>query len=387
MVDLYIMKPALKIYFPTVCLFMLAMMCANVSAQKNQRHVIIGYAGGYHGVMDTTMIDPTKLTHINYAFAGCVHNRAILPKIATDTINLRYLVGLKRKNRNLKVLISIGGWGGSRFFSDAVLTDTARKAFASSAATIVGRYNLDGIDIDWEYPDDIGAGNIYRIDDKHNYTLMFKELRHSLDSVTSITHHTYLLTAAVGGFKRFLQQTEMGQAQRYLDYINLMTYDYSQDSLGVAVHHTNLYPSKMDTSPLQNSVQKTVADFEADGVPANKLVVGIAFYGRGEAVENAALNGLGTKLTRAHAHGGGYTYLKDSLINKNGFKYYQDKDARAPYLFNPVTLQFITFDDEWSVKNKCKYVIKNNLAGVMFWEYASDKKEYLLKEIDKDLKY
>ena len=65
----------------------------------------------------------------------------------------------------------------------------------------------------------------------------------------------------------------------------------------------------------------------------------------------------------------------------------KDKDAKAPYLFNPTTLQFITFDDEWSVKNKCEYVIKNNLAGVMFWEYSSDKKEYLLKEIDKDLKH
>lgn len=368
-------------------MLMFTVICSNASAQKNQKHVIIGYAGGYHGLMDTTMIDPLKLTHINYAFGECKNNRAYLPKIATDTINLKYLVGLKRKNRDLKVLISIGGWGGSRFFSDAVLTDTARKAFAASAAAIVGKYNLDGIDIDWEYPDDIGAGNIFRADDKHNYTLMFKELRHSLDSLTNISHHTYLLTAAVGGFKRFLQQTEMGQAQQYLDYINLMTYDYSQDSLGVAVHHTNLYPSKTNTSALQNSVQKTVTDFEADGVPANKLVVGIAFYGRGESVENIALNGLGSKMTKVRVRGGGYTYLKDSLINKKGFKYYKDKHAKAPYLFNPTTLQFITFDDEWSVKNKCKYVIKNNLAGVMFWEYSSDKKEYLLKEIDKDLRY
>jgi len=381
------MRPPIKISFPIVLLSILSLACVKVSAQKNQKHVIIGYAGGYHGLMDTTMIDPTKLTHINYAFGECKNNRALLPKIATDTINLRYLVGLKKKNRDLKVLISIGGWGGSRFFSDAVLTDTARKAFAASAAAIVGKYNLDGVDIDWEYPDDIGAGNIYRIDDKHNYTLMFKELRHSLDSVTNITHHTYLLTAAVGGFKRFLLQTEMGKAQQYLDYINLMTYEASQDSLGVAVHHTNLYPSKKNTAQLQNSVQQTVADFEADGIPANKLVVGIAFYGRGEAVEDAALNGLGSKMTKIRVHGGGYTYLKDSLINKKGFKYYQDKDAKAPYLFNPATLQFITFDDEWSVKNKCKYVEKNNLAGVMFWEYSSDKKEYLLKEIDKDMKH
>ncbi|MBS1532048.1 MAG: chitinase, partial [Bacteroidetes bacterium] len=71
----------------------------------------------------------------------------------------------------------------------------------------------------------------------------------------------------------------------------------------------------------------------------------------------------------------------------NGYKYYRDNDARAAYLYNDSLRQFVTFDDEWSVKNKCKYVKSNNLGGVMFWEYATDKKEYLLKEIDKDLTY
>ena len=377
--------PARKYLFSL--LFLIA--CSfSAFAQKNQKHVIIGYVtGSNHGFVDTALVDPQKLTHINYAFVSCRGNRAVLSRPAMDTVNFKNLVAMKKRNRDLKVLISIGGWGGCRFFSDAVLTDTARRAFAASAAAIVGKYNLDGVDIDWEYPDDIGAGNIYRIDDIHNYTLMFKELRHSLDSVTRITHHTYLLTAAVGGFKRFLLQTEMGQVQRYLDYINLMTYDYSQDSLHMAIHHTNLYPSKKYQLPHQNSVEQTVIDFEAAGVPASKMVVGIAFYGRGEAVEDAALNGLGSKLTGERARGDGYTYLKDSLINQKGFKYYQDKDAKAPYLFNPDTKQFVTFDDEWSVQNKCKFVVKNDLAGVMFWEYSSDPKEYLIKEIDKDLKH
>lgn len=85
---------------------------------------------------------------------------------------------------------------------------------------------------------------------------------------------------------------------------------------------------------------------------------------------------------------GGYTFIKDSLVNNPtyGLKYYRDLDAAAPYLFNPVTRQFITYDDEWSIKNKCDYVTKKGLGGVMFWEYSSDKKEYLLDEIDKDLK-
>jgi chitinase len=83
--------------------------------------------------------------------------------------------------------------------------------------------------------------------------------------------------------------------------------------------------------------------------------------------------------------GGGYTYLKDSLVNKKGYTYYRDEDAKAPYLFNSEKLEFITFDDEWSVENKCKFVKKYHLAGAMFWDYNSDRKEYLLKEIDKEL--
>lgn len=366
---------------------MLLSLAFNASAQRSthQKHVIIGYVGGYHGLVDTTMVNPNKLTHINYAFVNVQHNRAWLTNIKTDTLNFKYLVGLKKKNPKLRVLISIGGWGWSGNFSDAALSDTSRRAFAASAVAIVRQYKLDGIDIDWEYPGQVGAGNIHRPEDKQNYTLMFRALRQSLDSLQQQTGHQLLLTAAVGAFKHFLQHTEMGNAQKYLDYINLMTYDYMQDSIGITVHHTNLYPSKKYVT--ENSVDKAVDDFIAAGVPVNKLVVGIAFYGRAIGVANGSTNGIGTKTT-VHMRGGGYTYLKDSLINlsASGFKYYRDKDAMAPYLFNPKLLQFISFDDEWSVKNKCRYAVKKGMAGVMFWEYAEDKKEYLLNEINKDLK-
>ena len=372
----------------SILLFIMLLSIAfNVTAQKltPKKHVIIGYVGGYHGLVDTTMVNPDKLTHINYAFVNVQHNRAWLTNIKTDTINFKYLVGLKKKNPDLKVLISIGGWGWSGNFSDAALSDTSRRAFAASAVAIVKQYKLDGIDIDWEYPGQVRIGNIHRPEDKQNYTLMFQALRQSLDSLQQQTGHKLLLTAAVGAFRHFLQHTEMGKAQQYLDYINLMTYDYMQDSIGITVHHTNLYPSKKYVT--ENSVDKAVDDFIAAGVPVNKLVAGIAFYGRSIGVADGSTDGLGTKTT-VHMRGGGYTYLKDSLINLNtsGFKYYRDKDAMAPYLFNAQLMQFISFDDEWSVKNKCRYAVKKGMAGVMFWEYAEDKKEYLLNEIDKDLK-
>ncbi|MDN5287600.1 MAG: glycoside hydrolase family 18 protein [Mucilaginibacter sp.] len=351
---------------------------------KKQKYVVIGYVGGYRGVADMSMVNPEKLTHINYAFVNVRNNRAWLTHERTDTTNFRNLVLLKKRNPALKVLISIGGWTWSGNFSDAVLTDTSRQAFAASAVAIIKKYNLDGIDIDWEYPAIPGnTGNVYRPEDKENYTLMFKALRHDLDILENQTGKKLLLTTAVGGFKRFIDHTEMGKAQQYLDYINLMTYDYFQDSLGIAVHHTNLYASKQYKT--ENYADKAVSDFIAAGVPASKLVLGVAFYGRSSIVLDAAQNGLGMKKGE-QMRVGGYTRIKDSLINQKGFKYYRDRNAEAPYLFNATTKQFISYDDEWSIKAKCKYLVKHHLAGVMFWEYADDKKEYLLNEIDASLK-
>jgi len=362
-----------------LCLAVFLMPAFMLSAQvKKHKYVVIGYVGGYKGITDMSMVNPQKLTHINYAFVNVRNNRAWL----THTINFRNLLLLKKKNPDLKILISVGGWTWSKNFSDAALTDTSRKAFAVSAVDIIRKYKLDGVDIDWEYPGLQGDSNVVRKEDEHNYTLMFKDLRRELDVLEKETGNKKLLTAATGGFKRFLQHTEMGKVASYLNYINLMTYDYLQDSLGVAVHHTNLFAS--DKYKTLNSADMAVSDYLAQGVPASKLVMGIAFYGRSVIVKDSTHNGIGMK-TSGRIPGGGYTRLKDSLLNRNGFIYYRDSSAKAPYLFNVSTKQFISFDDEWSVKNKCQYMVDHQMAGVMFWEYADDKKEYLLDAIDERL--
>lgn len=365
-------------------LFLIGMSAGAIAQNsKQKKYVVIGYVGGYRGLVDTSLVNANKLTHINYAFVNVQNNRAWLTNLKTDSINFRNLNKLKLKNPDLRILISIGGWAWSGNFSDAVLSDTSRKAFALSAVDMIRKYSLDGVDIDWEYPAQIGAGNKFRPEDKQNYTLMFQALREELDKAEKETGKKLLLTTAVGGFKRFLELTEMGKAQVYLDYINLMTYDYFQDSLGIAVHHTNLYASAMYNG--QDNADKTVAEYIAAGVPAAKLVMGLAFYGRSAIVAENTQNGLGVKTT-AKAQGGGYTLIKDSLMNKNGFKYFRDKDAKAPYLYNPTTRQFISFDDEWSVKSKADYVKDKKMGGLMFWEYSSDQKEYLLDEVNKAFK-
>ncbi len=163
-----------------------------------------------------------------------------------------------------------------------------------------------------------------------------------------------------------------------------MSYDYKGGNDTISGHHTNLYSSPDDVS--DESTDKSVKAFMAAGVPADKIVVGMGFYGKGWEMQSNDNNGL-YKKTIKPMRNGGYTFLKDSLINKNGFVRYWDEKARAPYIFNKEKKVFISYDDEQSVKEKCKYVKDHKLAGVMFWEYNSDKKEYLLKTIADEFDY
>ncbi|KAA6431449.1 glycoside hydrolase family 18 protein [Dyadobacter flavalbus] len=351
-------------------------------AQKKKKYVVNAYVGGFRGLVNTEEIDADKLTHINYAFVNVQDSLAVLTNLATDSTNFRKLNELKLKNPDLQILISIGGWAWSENFSDAVLTPTSRLLFAKSSVDIIRQYNLDGVDIDWEYPAMRGEeGNVFRPEDKQNFTLMFKALREELNMLEKEKGRKFLLTAAVGGSKSFIDNTEMGLLQPYMDYIFIMTYDYGGKN-GTVGHHTNLYG--YGNSSDVSSADQSVKNFIAAGVPASKIGLGAAFYGKGWEAETGKNNGLGEKRIKS-VPGGGYSKLKDSLINQNGYKKYYDKKARAPYLFNDSTKVLITYEDEKSVKDKCKYVKKHKLAGIFFWEYFNDPKEYLINEISRNL--
>src|SRR6266487_1060841 len=227
--------------------------------KKKKKPVIIGYVGGFRGLIATDSVDVWRLSHINYAFVDIRDNRAWLHNEATDTTNLRRLSELKKINPDLKILISIGGWTWSKNFSDAVLTDTSTQNFALSAVAIVSKYNLDGIDIDWEYPGMMGDSNMYRPEDKQHYTILFKDLRQNLDSLNQITHMKYYVTTAVGSWQAYIDHTEMEKVQQYADYINVMSYDYADGSDSVSGHHTNLYISSSDSN--QWSAHRSIQAF------------------------------------------------------------------------------------------------------------------------------
>jgi chitinase len=352
------------------------------SADSLTKPVVIGYVGGFHGLLETDHIDVKKLTHINYAFIDIKDGRAFLTNEKTDTTNFRKLNLLKRENPDLKIMISIGGWAWSENFSDAVLTDSSRKIFAESAVRIIQDHHLDGVDIDWEYPGMPGEeGNVYRPEDKENFTLMFEEIRRVLDVLEKESGEKKLLTTAVAGFEEFLKHSEMDKASKYLDYVNLMTYDLFVDK--ISVNHAGLYQS--DSYQSDKNADHCVNAFIAAGVPVEKLVLGLPFYGRSFTLKEAVANPIG-KQFESQAYIDGYTYIKDSLVNQKGYKLYRDTIAQVPYIYNADTKTIISFDDEESVAVKCKYMMNKKMAGVMFWEYDSDKKQYLLNAINETLR-
>lgn len=364
-------------------LFVIPYSCSEKlkEAPSPDKKIIVGYVPGFRGVLDELSIDANKLTHINYAFVDVQDSMAWLTNMETDTVNFRLLNKLKEVNPDLRILISIGGWTWSGNFSDAVLTPSSRAKFARTSVEIVADYDLDGVDIDWEYPGQIGDNNVFRPEDKQHYTLMFEAIRKELDKLSKATGKYYELTTAVGANDKYIEHTEMDKAVRYLDFVNLMTYDFytSGDSAG---HHSNLYPP--EDYDKDASAHKSVQLFLEAGVPSEKLVMGVPFYGRSWIMESTDRHGINMPVD-GRARGGGYTFIKDSLVNQNGLVRYWDENAKAPYLFNSETRQLLTYDDEESVRLKCEYVLDNNMAGLMFWQYASDPKEYLLDAMNAHL--
>ncbi|HOJ79541.1 MAG TPA: glycoside hydrolase family 18 protein [Clostridiales bacterium] len=316
------------------------------------------------------------LTHINYSFA--LVRDGLISAEELDKLDEIRLV--KRRFPHLKVLISVGGWGADGF-SDAALTDGSRSLFAKSAAEFIRQNSFDGIDIDWEYPCSSDAGIRSRPEDRENFNLLLEELRRELDRCGAEDGKRYLLTAALGGTAYTLRFYDLKSISGILDYMNLMTYDFAHGSSKETGHHTCLFGPKGKTGvPSADTAVKICLD---NGIPADKLVLGCAFYGRGWDVADGSSNGLYASVTSECAF---YSYRELVLkyIGKNGFRRYWDDCAKAPYLWNGK--HFITYDDPESLEHKVSYVKTNGLGGVMFWELSQDHGDELLGTLFSKLK-
>lgn len=362
----------------------LALTCCTLSElqAKDTTKAVIAYVFAKDRVIAPDEIAATKVTRINYAFAN-IQNGEVVEGFAHDKGNFEVLNSLKKKNPRLQVVVSVGGWTWSGGFSDVSLTPESRKKFVDSALRFVRRYDLDGIDIDWEYPGLPGIGNTFRPEDKQNYTMLLKELRERLNKEGKARRRHFVTSVATGASPKFLEHTEMGKAQRYVDSVNLMSYDYYEpDSDTTTGDHSPLFTDPAD--PKHVSTDASVKLYEAAGVPAGKIVVGVPFYGHAWGDVDAKNNGLfqpGKKI-RLQAN---YSAIAGGLLT-NGFERYWDEASSVPFLYSPKTKTFISFEDPASIALKCKYVMQHKLGGMMFWEYFGDSPDHaLLEAVDKGL--
>ena len=323
---------------------------------------IVGYISPKR-VLTADEVPITKLTRINYAFSA-IKDGEMVEGSPFDAENFALLVSLKQQNPALTVLISVGGWGGSGGFSDMALTAASRTRFIDSVVSFVTRYKLDGLDIDWEYPGLVGAGNTFRPEDKQNYTALLKELRTRFNREEKRQHRRLLTSVAVGGNADFIEHTEMAAVAHYVDTVNLMTYDYyGPDSDKISGNHAPLFTDPVD--PKQISADRTVREYEAAGVPASKLLLGLPFYGKSWAEVGPVNNGLfqpGSKPT-----GTFHDYSALVTYDQQGYSRHWDAAAAVPWLYNPETKTFISYEDTQSLARKCQFALDHHLGGVMFW--------------------
>ncbi|HEY2394540.1 MAG TPA: glycoside hydrolase family 18 protein [Rudaea sp.] len=311
-----------------------------------------------------------KLTAINYVFAHVVDGRVALDQEGASAA-LTGLRGLKLRNPRLQILVSVGGWGADGF-SDAALTQSSRTRFAESASKLIVAQQLDGIDIDWEYPGLPGPGIAHRAEDRRNFTLLLETLRRRLDSAAEgqgrASRH-YLITAALADGE-FVAHVELDRIHEYLDWLNLMTYDFHNSLTATTGHHAALSRSATSGAD-ERSVEKAVDQFLAAGVPRDKLVVGVPFYGRAFADVRDENHGLDQPYGRYEGDHP-WPQLVADFIGKNGFVRYWDRQAQVPYLWNARTRSFVSYDDPQSLALKARFVKMQRLGGVMYWEQSQD---------------
>ena len=320
---------------------------------------VIAYYSGNSEAIDKFPIE--KLTHIIFSFCHLKGNRLNVDN-REDSVTIKKLVLLKKNNPTLKVLLSLGGWGGCEFCSPVFATGAGRKEFAVSVKELNDYFKTDGIDLDWEYPAIEGhPGHAYQAVDKSNFTSLVKEIRKSLGDKQEISF-------AAGGFSKFLEQSiDWHEVMPLVNNVNLMSYDLVSGYSTTTGHHTPLY---------SNATQKVSADdairyMLSIGVPADKIVIGSAFYAR--TWENVANINNGMYQSGKFKSFIAYDQFNKRLSEADGFIFYRDTIAKAPYAYNAATKTFATFDDPVSIKNKTQYAIDKGLKGIMFWELTLDK--------------
>ncbi len=283
------------------------------------------------------------------------------PDYHIPNTNLAYYAHLN----NVSLLMSIGGWTLSTHFAGIASDPAKRQTFASDCAYICELYDLDGVDIDWEYPTDDTQGA--------NFTLLLNDIRTALDAAEIELGRTLYLTAAVSA-GTYMQYIEWAEVSEILDMINLMSYDYYGTWDPMLNHNAPLYDPEQGTEDFScnSSVQRLLTEFN---VAPDKINMGIPFYGRTQLSSTTpTLFGTGNGSVD-YTHFGideGTPLYYNVLLQQDNFSAYWDDEAKVPYMISTQNNSFLSYDNEQSVEEKAQYIVDNGLRGAIIWEITGD---------------
>ena len=305
--------------------------CSRRDAVQTPQRVVLAYVYG----VDEGLPDPSLMTHINYAFGGVSEDFSSLEMNSPD--DLDKVVSLKKKNPSLKVLLSVGGWGAGRF-SEMASDPARRESFAASCSSFASAHNLDGIDIDWEYPGSDMAGISASGQDTENFTLLMKDLRQALGKDKLLT----FASACDADHVNF------PEVLPYVDFVNVMSYDMGFGHR----HHSSLFRSEISGD---FTADEAVKAHIRQGVPASMIVMGMPFYGRG----SSEYEGWGV------------------LGKREGDMEVWDDVAKVPYYADARSGELLYgFENEKSLSEKCSYIKANGLLGGMYWSYTPERIDF-----------
>ncbi|XP_071953623.1 probable chitinase 10 isoform X2 [Antedon mediterranea] len=332
------------------------------------------YRNGRLAEFTPSNIDPFLCTHIIYAFSVLNNNHELVETEWND-LSTSWREGLyeqvlnaKKQNLQLSVLLAVGGWNfGTEGFSRMVSTSSNRQQFIRSAVAFLRRYGFDGLDLDWEYPSGV---------DKYRFTTLVQELRAAFNvEVRPAGSNRLLLTAAVAAGEQYINAGyEIARLASYLDWVNVMAYDFYGNWGHYTGHHSALYSHNTRNSKL--TISWAVWRWLSGGMPKNKLVVGLPTYGRSFRLASSIVTGLGS-LSFGSGQAGVYTnspgilsYYEICGLLQSDWREGNSSTIKAPYAYKGN--QWVGYHNPQSFEVIANWIKSEGLAGAMVWSLDFD---------------
>ena len=319
-------------------------------------HVLYAFA-------DVSPINGTVVLTDSYADVEKRYDNKTTPDNGSNVYGaIKQLNLLKKHNRNLKVLLSVGGWTYSANFPTAASSPAGRQEFARSATQLLQDHGFDGLDVDWEYPQNEAEAQ--------NLVSLLQETRRALDTAAQANQQRrFLLTVACPAGASHYNVLQVDEMDRELDFWNLMAYDYAGGFSSQAGHQSNLYSSALDLSSTPFNTTGPVAYYTAHGVPASKMVLGLPLYGRAFANTDGPgkpFAGIG----EGNFEPGVWDF---KTLPRPGSDVQHDAALGASWSYDPTTRLLVSHEDSDNVNQKAQYMRDVGLGGMMYWESSGDK--------------